>query len=485
MLIEERLLIDGKLVPASDGSTYENVNPATEEVIGVVADATDADFDAAAAAARNAFDTTAWSTDHAFRATCLRQLHAAIESHKEELRPTVVAEVGCPVSLTYSAQLDTPVSGIPYAADLAENYEYRKELGTVDTLAGPTTRYTVRQAAGVVAAIVPWNYPIQIQLAKLAPALAAGCTVVLKGAPATPWSATALGRLIVEETDIPPGVVNVVTSGRNAAGQLLVEDPRVDLVSFTGSTATGRAIMAAGAPTLKRLFLELGGKSALIALDDADLATAAVVAAFNITTHAGQGCAITSRLIVPRAKVDETVDQLTGILAGFAVGDPTDPSTMVGPLCSEQQRQRVLGYIESARDDGGQIVIGGGVPDDQSVGYYVEPTVITGLAPDAKAVREEIFGPVLVIQAHDGDDHAVELANDSDYGLSGGVVSNDVEHARAVAGRLRTGTIGINGGMWYAPDVPFGGFKQSGMGRESGIEGFEEYTELTSFAEPV
>jgi aldehyde dehydrogenase (NAD+) len=485
MLIEERMLIDGMLVDASDGATYDNVNPATEQVIGVAADATDADVDAAVAAARRAFDDTTWSTDHGFRAHCIRQLQAALERNAEAMRPMVVAEVGAPVMLTHSAQLDTPIAGLAFAADLAENYAWRQDLGRAETLSGPAIRYTLREAAGVVAAIVPWNFPVQIQLAKMGPALAAGCTVVLKAAPATPWSASVIGRIIAAETDFPPGVVNVITSSRAAAGQRLVEDPRVDVVSFTGSTATGRAIMVAAAPTVKRLFLELGGKSALVVLDDADIPTAAVLAAFQIMTHAGQGCAITSRLLLPRHLFDEGVDAVVDMIGNIGYGDPTDPSNLMGPLISEQQRQRVLGYIGAARDDGGTVALGGGIPAHLPTGYFVEPTVIAGLGPDARAVREEIFGPVLVVLPHDGDDHAVALANDSIYGLSGGVVGTDMDRARGVASRLRTGTVGINGGLWYGPDVPFGGYKQSGIGRESGVAGFEEYLQIKSVAESV
>ena len=482
---EERMLIGGKLVDAVDGATYENVNPATEAVIGVAADADAGDVDAAAAAARTAFDETSWGTDPGFRVRCLRQLQEGLERHAEQLRPTVVAEAGAPVALTYSAQLDTPIAGLAYAADLAERYAWRSELGEAELFGSRATRAVVREPAGVVAAIVPWNFPMQIQLAKVGPALAAGCTVVLKAAPATPWTAALLGRIAAEETDLPPGVLNVVTSSRNAAGQQLVEDPRVDLVSFTGSTATGRAVMAAAGPTVKRLFLELGGKSALVVLDDADLELAAAIAAFQITTHAGQGCAITSRLLLPRHRFDEGVEAVLGVLAQIPYGDPTDAGNLMGPLISEQQRDRVLGYITSAAEAGGIVAAGGRIPEHLPTGYYVEPTVITGLPSDAPAVREEIFGPVLCVLAHDGDDHAVALANDSVHGLSGGVVATALDRARAVAARLRTGTVAINGGQWYAPDVPFGGYKQSGVGRESGVAGFEEYLETKSIAEPA
>jgi aldehyde dehydrogenase (NAD+) len=337
----------------------------------------------------------------------------------------------------------------------------------------------------VVGAITPWNFPMQINLAKVAPALAAGNTVVLKPAPDTPWTATILGRIAAEETDIPAGVLNVVASSRHETGQRLAEDPRVDMISFTGSTATGRAVMRAGAATIKKVFLELGGKSALLVLDDADLGAAVGNAAFHITTHAGQGCAVLSRLVLPRARYAEGVEMITGMLRGWPVGDPADPSTLTGPLISEKQRQRVLGYIERGRAEGGTIALGGGVPADKTRGFFVEPTVITGVSPGSVVAQEEIFGPVLVVLAHDGDDDAVRIANDSAYGLSGMVFSASEKRARAVAERVRTGTISVNGGLYYSPDVPFGGYRQSGTGRESGVAGFEEYLEIKAIAHAV
>jgi aldehyde dehydrogenase (NAD+) len=481
---EERLLIGGRLVEAEGGATFDNVNPATEEVIGVVADGTQADMDAAIAAARNAFDATDWSTDVAFRVRCLRQLHEALEKRREDLRPTVVAEVGCPVMLTNIAQLDTPVDGMAWVIDLLERYEWSEDLGEAVNFGVNSRRTVHREATGVVGAITPWNYPIQINLAKVVPALAAGNTVVLKPAPDTPWTATLLGRLVAEETDIPSGVFNVVTSADHSVGQQLAEDSRVDLVSFTGSTATGRRVMAAASTNLKKVFLELGGKSAMVVLDDADVAEAAAGSAFQILSHAGQGCAITSRLVVPASRHDEAVEALTSTLASVPYGDPTDPSHLMGPLVSARQRERVLGYIETAKEEGATVACGGGVPDHLPVGYYVEPTVLTGVDPDATVAQEEIFGPVMVVQTHDGDDDAVAVANDSIYGLSGGVVGSP-ERARAVAARIRTGTMSVNGGMWFGADVPFGGYKQSGIGREMGRAGFEEYLETKAVAEPA
>jgi aldehyde dehydrogenase (NAD+) len=481
----ELLLIDGSLTPAADGAAFPNVNPATEELIGVTADATSADMDRAIAAARRAFNETRWATDPAFRARCLRQLHEGLLKHADELRAVIVAEAGSPVTLTHGAQLDTPVEGVAWVADLLDRYQWETDLGLASPMGIATHRFLRREPAGVIGAITPWNFPMQINLAKVAPALAAGNTVVLKPAPDTPWTATMLGRIAAQETDIPAGVLNIVVSSRHEIGQQLAQDPRVDMISFTGSTATGRSVMRAGAANIKKVFLELGGKSALLALDDADLDTALGNAAFHITTHAGQGCAVLSRLVLPRARYAEGIEKLTAMLRGWPVGDPTDPSTLTGPLISEKQRQRVLGYIATGESDGGTIALGGGIPADPARGYFVEPTVITGVSPDSVVAQEEIFGPVLVVLAHDGDDHAVDIANNSAYGLSGMVVSASAERARAVANRVRTGTISVNGGLYYSPDVPFGGYRQSGVGRESGLAGFEEYLEIKAIAHGI
>ena len=478
------LFIDGKLVPGGSGR-YPTINPATEEVLGTAADGDAADMERAIGAARRAFDTTEWSTDTELRVRCIRQLRDAMKANIEELRELTIAEVGAPRMLTAMAQLEGPVDDLSFCADTAETYEWRQDLGVASPMGIKTRRTIAREAVGVVGAITPWNFPHQINLAKLGPALAAGNTIVLKPAPDTPWCAAVLGELIAEHTDIPPGVVNIVTSNDHAVGALLSSDPRVDMVSFTGSTNTGRAVMAAGAATIKKVFLELGGKSAFLVLDDADLAGACSMSAFTASMHAGQGCAITTRLVVPRARYDEAVEAAAATMGGIKPGDPTNPGTVCGPVISERQRDRVQSYLDLAIDEGGRFACGGGSPADRDRGFFIEPTVIAGLDNTARVAREEIFGPVLTVIAHDGDDDAIRIANDSTYGLSGTVFSADPDRAQAAAARLRVGTVNVNGGVWYSADAPFGGYKQSGVGREMGLAGFEEYLELKVIATAV
>lgn len=481
---ESRLLIDGKLVTGS-GGTFETVNPATEEVLGVAADADEADMGAAIGAARAAFDDTDWSTNTELRVRCLRQLREALQANIEDLRELTISEVGAPRMLTSGAQLEGPVDDLAFSADTAESYQWRTDLGYATPQGIPTNRVVAREAVGVVGAITPWNFPHQINLAKLGPALAAGNTIVLKPAPDTPWCAAVLGELIAEHTDFPPGVVNIVTSSDHSVGALLAKDPRVDMISFTGSTATGRSVMSDSAATIKKVFLELGGKSAFVVLDDADLAGACAMAGFTASMHAGQGCAITTRLVVPRAHYDDAVAAAAGTMSGIKPGDPNDPGTVCGPVISARQRDRVQGYLDSAIAEGGTFACGGGRPAGRDVGYFIEPTVIAGLGNDARVAREEIFGPVLTVIAHDGDEDALRIANDSPYGLSGTVFSADPDRAARFASRMRVGTVNVNGGVWYSADAPFGGYKQSGNGREMGLAGFEEYLEIKTIATAV
>lgn len=478
------LFIGGALIPGGAGR-FPTINPATEEVLGTAANADDHDMDRAIEAARQAFDGTDWSTDTQLRVRCIRQLREAMRDSIEELRDITMAEAGAPRVLTAASQLQTPVEDLGFCADTAESYSWRTDLGVAAPMGIRTQRTIVREATGVVGAITPWNFPHQINLAKIGPALAAGNTVVLKAAPDTPWCAAVLGELAAEHTDLPPGVLNIVTSDDHGLGAKLAGDPRVDLVSFTGSTATGRAVMAAAAPTVKKVFLELGGKSAFIVLDDADLAAACAMAGFTASMHAGQGCALTTRLVVPRARYDDAVAAAAATMSGIKPGDPIDPRTICGPVVSARQRDRVQSYLDLAAAEGGSFACGGGAPEGRERGFFIAPTVIAGLTNEARVAREEIFGPVLTVIAHDGDDHAIQIANDSPYGLSGTVLGADPERAQRVADRLRVGTVNVNGGVWYSADVPFGGYKQSGVGREMGVAGFEEYLELKVIATAV
>ncbi len=481
---ETRNLIDGKLVHASNGNTFENINPATEEVLGVCADATKDDMEAAIAAARRAFDESDWSQDPAQRKRCLTQLVDALKEAKEELRSIVVQEAGSPILLTYSVQTDQTIDDMSYWADLAESYPYEQSMSNIQFMGQSSRRILRREPVGVVGAITPWNFPFYLNLCKLGPALAAGNAVVLKPAPDTPWCATQIGRLIAEKTDSPPGIVNIVASSDHLLGEMIATDPRVDLVTFTGSTQTGRRVMECASQTVKKVFLELGGKSANIVLDDIELEKA--MAGVGATcTHGGQGCAIPTRLLLPRSRYEEGVALAKAAFESVGYGDPTNPAHLQGPLISKKQRERVLGYIEKGREEGARLVTGGGVPAHLPKGYYVEPTLFADVDPDATIAQEEIFGPVLAVIPYDDDDDAVRIANNSIYGLSGSISSGSDERALAVARRIRTGTLALNGGMWFSVDTPFGGYRQSGLGRESGVLGFEEYLETKVIGLPA
>ena len=483
---EQRLLIDGELTPASGGRLYDNINPATEEVIGQAADASAEDIDKAVAAARRAFDETDWSRDHSLRARCLRQLHDAMVERTEELRETYVAEVGCPKIMTFGPGVDVPVKSLNYYADFVEKYEWSEDLGVAEVFGNKSHRWIEREAVGVGAAITAWNFPIELNLKKMGWALAAGCSVVLKGAPATPWCTLLLGQLIQEKTDIPAGIVNTITSGTNGIGELLTTDPRVDMVSFTGSTATGKSILQVTAPRVVRVALELGGKSAMIVTDDVpDVAAVAGGVGAGVCGHAGQGCSIITRVLVPKDRVDEAAEAVKTAMANVKYGDPNDLANMMGPLCSGQQREKVEGLVAKGIEEGATLLCGGKRPEHLPKGYFYEPTAFSNVDPDSTIAQEEFFGPVQTIIGYEDEEDAIRIANNSNYGLSGGVMSGDHERAKRIARRIRAGTMVVNGGIYYGPDVPFGGYKQSGIGRENGTVGFEEFLEVKSLAEPA
>ncbi|KLO28743.1 aldehyde dehydrogenase [Mycolicibacter heraklionensis] len=478
---EPRMLIDGVLREAASGARFDNISPATGEVLGSTASASEDDMDSAIAAARNAFDNTSWSSDHAFRKRCLLQLQEALERESGDLREELIAEAGAPLLTTYMAQLDWPLSdALTYPAELIDSYAWERELGPGTAMPEGNHRVVYKEAAGVVGAITAWNFPFEIVLNKLGPALATGNTVVLKPDPNTPWNATRIGRLIAEHTDIPAGVVNVVPTDNTSVASRLVTDARVDLVSFTGSSEVGKLITRLGADTVKRLFLELGGKSALVMLDDADL-DAVIPGSLAVCMHAGQGCAVTSRALVPQNRFDEFVERAVGLFAMMVPGDPARPETFIGPVINVKQRERILGFIDRAHSAGAEVAVGGSVPagldPELAGGNYVSPTVIVGVDNSFEIARDEVFGPVLVVLPYSDEAEALAIANDSPYGLSGSVFSASRERAMGFARRVRSGSMMVNGGLFYGADSPYGGYKMSGNGRQNGLEGFEQYLE--------
>jgi aldehyde dehydrogenase (NAD+) len=464
------------------GKTVENLNPATEELLGVATDASAQDMAEAIAAARRAFDTTTWSTDRAFRQRCLMQLHDALQEEKEEMRAELIAEAGAPLGMTYIAQLDWPLAdAVRWPAQYISDFPWERQLDEDAKMGAPYNRVVVKEPMGVVGAITPWNFPFEIISNKMGQILATGNTMVLKPAMETPWSALRWGRIIAEKTDIPPGVVNIVPASDNDIAQLLLTDPRVDMISFTGSTVVGELIGRLTAATFKRNLMELGGKSAYLLLDDANLAET-VPGCIGALMHSGQGCALATRMLVPRAHYDQAVEMATATFGSVTIGDPSDAANFCGPLVSAKQRDRVMEYIRVAKEQGARVTVGGGKPEGLDRGYFVAPTVLADVTPEHRVFQEEIFGPVITVTPYDGgDDGAVEMANNSSYGLAGGVFGS-ADRAMAVARRIRTGSVNVNDAIFYGADAPFGGYKTSGIGRQNGFEGFEQHLQTKVIA---
>jgi len=466
---QEALYVDGKwLAPQSTGA-IEVISPSTEEPIGHVPDADSADVDAAVTAARGAFDDGRWSgIPIAERAAVIETALGLLEPHAEEIATLVTAEMGAPISVTRQLIPGALATG-RYFLSLAE------AIPLHELRLGQTPAAVLREPVGVVASIAPWNGPFNMAVSKVVPALLAGCAVVYKPAPETPLDAFHLASAF-EAAGLPAGAFNLVTGGRRA-GQDLVSHPAVDKVSFTGSTDAGRQIGEICGRSFKRMQLELGGKSAAIILDDADLATAMAGIAMGSFFNSGQVCAAYSRVLAPRSRYDEIVDALCAAASSFNVGDPADPTTTMGPLVAERQRERVEGYIASGLDQGAKLATGGGRPRHLERGWYVEPTVFVDVDSSMRIAQEEIFGPVVAVIPHDGPEHAVEIANDSTYGLHGAVFTSDDEAAVRIARAVRTGTFTVNG-FAYNVEAPFGGVKDSGVGRDTGVEGLTSYFEL-------
>jgi aldehyde dehydrogenase (NAD+) len=477
VLVRDRLYIGGSWVAAAGPDTIGVVSPATEEVVGRAPDGSAADVERAVDAARTAFDSGPWpSTPPAERADLLDRAAELLAGRSAELASLITTEMGSPITFSQFVQVPGPLATLRATARLARTFPFEEERG------GRSRSLVVHEPVGVVAAIVPWNTPLLVTMSKVAPALAAGCSVVLKPSPEAPLDAYVLAEAL-HEAGLPPGVCNLVPGGREV-GEHLVRHPRVDKVSFTGSTAVGKRIAGICAERLARVSLELGGKSAAIVLDDAPVERLVRRLLPQAYVNAGQACVAQTRVLVPRTRHDEVVDALAEGVAALSVGDPADPATVVGPLVSERQRDRVLGYIALGQDEGAKVVVGGGRPAGQPRGWFVEPTLFTAATNDMRIAREEIFGPVVAVVPYDGVDEAVALANDSDYGLAGSVWTADPAAGLAVARRVRTGTFAVNGAA-QSGSAPFGGFKQSGLGREFGPEGLAAYLETKSIALPV
>ncbi|HEX3898926.1 MAG TPA: aldehyde dehydrogenase [Mycobacteriales bacterium] len=474
----DQLLIGGEWVKPASDRRFEVRSPATLEVVGSVPEGVEADIDAAVAAARRAFDHGPWpTTPPSERAKIIARFTELLAERLEDYKSVISSEMGAPLS-TVEMMMYTPAKG---ALDVFNNL--------ADTFPWEETRHGAfgmtkvrREPVGVVAAIIPWNVPLFIAVNKVIPALLAGCTVVLKPAPETPIDSLMLGGLLME-AGLPEGVMSVVPADREVS-EYLVTHPGVDKVSFTGSTAAGRKVGALATERLKRISLELGGKSAAIVLDDVDLASSAFMIAFSGLMNSGQACVAQTRILAPRSRYDEITEAVVEAAKMFTIGDPSDPATQLGPLVAERQRDRVEGYIEKGKAEGARLVLDGMRPAGLDKGWYVAPTVFADVDNKMTIAQEEIFGPVLSLLPYDTEEEALAIANDSDFGLAGSVWTADVDHGYEIATKVRTGTYGIN---WYAFDMgsPFGGYKCSGIGREDGPEGLAAFCELKSILMPM
>ena len=478
MIEQSTLYIGGRWTEPSSTDRIEVISPHSEQVVGIVPDSKPADVDTAIAAARSALHGSWGRTSPEERGEVITRLVAEYAQRADEVARLQVLEMGCPVSQVRPVMVDPAIGILDYYAGLASGYrEQERRVG-----AHGMTSVVRRKPVGVVGAVIPWNAPSYLSMLKLGPALVSGCTLVLKPAPEAPLSLYPLAEAAIA-AGLPAGVLNIVAGGRDT-GEYLVSHPGIDKVSFTGSVATGRRIAELAGPRFLPTTLELGGKSAAIVLADADLASTVAGLALNCFVNSGQVCGVDSRILLPRARVEEFTAAFVAMVGALKVGDPSEPDTAIGPLVAARQRDRVENYIGTGVAQGARILVGGSRPADQPTGWYIEPTLFDRVSPDMTIAQEEIFGPVVSILAYDSEDEAIEIANGTQYGLAGSVWSTDVDHALAISAGIDTGIVAINGfGCQFS--TPFGGVKSSGLGREMGPESLEAYVEYQSVMLPA
>lgn len=483
---EGRLYINGEWREASSGDRFDVINPFDESLVGSAADATAEDVSAAVGAARHAFDCTDWPTDGEFRKQCLRQIEHGLREAAADLGAMATLEAGIPAS--QANLIDSVIEEVSWTADLMDRFDWEIDLPAYEMLGMRSNRRVRHEARGVVGAITPWNAPTAMNVGKSIPALATGNTVVLKPAPDTPLSAVILAEVIQTYTDVPAGVFNLITSNRNAvAGDALTGDPRVNMFHFTGSTLVGERIAVRAAQGFRKVVLELGGKSANIILEDADLDVAIPYSVGMCMYNSGQGCLLPTRLLVHESNYDAVLERVVATNEALPWGDPNDPATHIGPVIRRTQLDRMAGLVERARDGGATVVSGGNVGHpDFDKGYWYQPTIVADVAPDSEIAQTEVFGPVLTVMKYaGGDDEAVRIANNTHYGLGGFVQTQDLERGWRIANALRSGGVAIGSSFWVAADTPFGGYGASGLGRERGLEGFLEFLQTKAISTPV
>jgi len=469
VIVHDKIYINGQWVASEGTATCTIINSGTEEPMGTIPAGTAGDVDKAVAAAKVAFD--GWSQSSIDeRAAVLTQLTEGLTTRHAEIAEIISGELGMPIKMSGMIQAGLPIQIMGSFANIVKEFSFEEQIGNSTV---------VREPIGVVGCITPWNFPLHQIVAKVAPAIAAGCTVVVKPSEVACLCAYVLAE-IIEGSDLPAGVFNMVTGTGPIVGEAIAAHPDVEMVSFTGSTRAGKRVSELAAQSVKRVALELGGKSANVILDDANLEQAVKAGVNNCYLNSGQTCSAWTRMLVPKAKHDEAVEIAKKAAEKFSLGDPMSEDARLGPLISDVQRDRVRGYIKKGEEEGATVVTGGAdAPENLDKGYFVKPTVFANVTSDMTIAQEEIFGPVLSIMPYEDEEDAIRIANDTIYGLGGGVWSDDADHAKAVAKRLRTGQVDINGGQ-YNPMAPFGGYKQSGTGRELGKYGLEEFLQVKS-----